>query len=81
MINNIWSALSSNIWPFTVTILNLWAIFKVGCFIVSIVIESLIKTYKNMHPQRENFLGWLAKEKVITSPDFNPIALDCIVRG
>lgn len=73
MFNNIWNALSSNIWPFTIAILNLWAIFKVGGFIISVVIESFVKTYKNMHPWRESSLRWLAKEKVITSPDFNPI--------
>lgn len=49
MFNNIWRALSSNIWPFTVAILNLWAIFKLGGFIVSVVIESFVKAYKDMH--------------------------------
>lgn len=46
MFNNIWRVLSSNVWPFTVAILNLWAIFKVGGFIVSVVIESFVKAYK-----------------------------------
>ena len=50
MFNNIWNALSSNIWPFTIAILNLWAIFKVGDFIISVVIESIVKTFKEMHP-------------------------------
>lgn len=50
MFNNIWNALSSNIWPFTIAILNLWAIFKVGGFIISVVIESIVKTFKEMHP-------------------------------
>lgn len=46
MFSNIWRVLSTNIWPFTVAILNLWAIFKVGSFIISVVIESI----KEMHP-------------------------------
>ena len=50
MFNNIWNALSNNIWPFTIAILNLWAIFKVGGFIISVVIESFVKAYKSMHP-------------------------------
>lgn len=50
MFNNIWNALSSNIWPFTIAILNLWAIFKVGGFIITVVIESIVKTFKEMHP-------------------------------
>ena len=50
MFNNIWNALSSNIWPFTIAIMNLWAIFKVGGFIISVVIESIVKTFKEMHP-------------------------------
>lgn len=39
MFNNIWNALSSNIWPFTVAILNLWAIVKVIWFIIIFIIR------------------------------------------
>lgn len=33
MFNNIWNALSGNIWPFTIAILNLWAIGKAIWFV------------------------------------------------
>ena len=39
MFNNIWNALSSNIWPFTVAILNLWAIGKAIWFVITFIVE------------------------------------------
>lgn len=38
MFNNIWNALSSIIWPFTVAILNLWAIGKAIWFVITFII-------------------------------------------
>ena len=38
MFNNIWNALSSNIWPFTIAILNLWAIGKAIWFVITFII-------------------------------------------
>lgn len=39
MFNNIWNALSSNIWSFTVAILNLWAIGKTIWLVIAFIIE------------------------------------------
>ena len=38
MFNNIWNALSSSIWPFTVAILNLWAIGKAIWFVITFIV-------------------------------------------
>ena len=38
MFNNIWNTLSSNIWPFTIAILNLWAIGKAIWFVITFII-------------------------------------------
>ena len=38
MFNNVWNALSSNIWPFTVAIMNLWAIGKAIWFVITFIV-------------------------------------------